>query len=58
MVHFHAKGLLILAEVTDALNQSVEGGKDPEHAEQPNPQVEALQLDCPTCVVHNFAQAH
>ena len=44
MVHFNAKGLLILAEVTDALNQSVEGGKNPEHAEQPNPQAEAFSL--------------
>ena len=44
MVRFHAKGFLILVEVTDALNQSVEGGKNPEHAEQPNPQAEAFSL--------------
>ena len=46
MVHFQARGLLIFAEVTGALNQGVDGGKDPEHAEQPTLQQEASQLDC------------
>ena len=41
MVHFQARGLLIFDEVTNALNQGVDGGKDPEHAEQPT-----LQFDC------------
>ena len=44
MVRFHAKGFLILVEVTDALKQVVEGGEDPEHVEQPNPQAEAFSL--------------
>ena len=44
MVRVHAKDFLILVEVTDALKQVVEGGEDPEHVEQPNPQAEAFSL--------------
>jgi hypothetical protein len=44
VVCFQAKGFLIWVEVTDVLKPIVEGGEDPEHAEQPNPQAEAYSL--------------
>ena len=46
-MHFKARGLLILDEITSALNQDVEGGKDPEHAEQ---------LDYCSCLAYTWRE--